>query len=1160
MAPAPEGRGVRSPFPRTKEPAIPPAVEDPDPTLDPRPDRAGDILDDPGEPAARRPAVEVDEDELDAKWGFAPVEPLVGFGAPPVVAVMVTADPGDWFEDTLESLADQDYESLSVLVIDNAGSVDPTPRIAEILPTAFVKRVDADRGFSAAANEVLVSVEGAAFYLFLHDDVRLAPNVVTSLVAEAFRANGGVVGPKIVDWDDPQRLRSVGYSVDPYGFSSSISEPDELDQSQHDTPREVFAVSDACLLVRSDLFATIDGFTESIPYFGEDIDLCWRAHVAAATVHLCPSAVVAHRGHFDQRRTAENRERLELRHESRTMLTNYELFRLLRVVPVVMFMSLFDLLGSLVLGRFSRAGDIVASWAWNIVNLPSLLRARSRVKRSRGAHDADYLPLMRQGSSRLRGLFRAEEGENRLQTAAQASRGYFQELATGSSRYGVGLGIVAALLVVLGARDLFTGEIPVLREFVDAGSSASALLAQWWSGWREPGMGEQAVAPGIVPGLGVLGTVLFGSVGLARRLLVLAPLFVGAIGAWKLFVHQGSMRARAAMLAAYGLNPVVLNAVAEGRLQALFVYGAAPWVLRRVARGAAVEPFVDAESPTPPRLRLVAGIALALALVAAVTPLGAAVLVVTIVAMALVVVLGGERAAGARMLTLVGAGTLMAVPVVLPWLVAAVIDGDAATLTGLWTGRGEVPSATELITGSVGPVTVGLFGWGLLVAGAYALASGRSWRLRWAVAGWVVSFAAWIVTIVLATSDTLAGAGPELFLMPAVLGLAVSVAMGAFAFEHDVIGSDFGLPQVLSGVAVLGLVLALVPVTVAAADGRWYQPEGDFGRVLEFDEDSTSRTVWIGDPDVLPLSGWPLDSVDGLSVGTSVGVDPLVTQRYRLDGGDGVATLRQAVDAALTGQTSRLGRLLAPMGVQYLVVVDRAAPQPFARREVPVPAGALAALREQLDLTEVELNPGLVLFEVQDPWPLRSDITDLGIADGDESDLATQLRTGLGTPPAVLGTGTGTRFSGELAADRTVAQAETADPGWSLTVDGETAERSPLLGWQQQFVTTGGGDAELSWATPLLARGLQAIQVLMLVGLIIVVSRRERLVAAAPKRRRRIPETPLVVVAPDGEVLSADRDLTGGALSTTRSSGVVGDDPSPAEPSGASPDGPEGSQ
>jgi hypothetical protein len=38
---------------------------------------------------------------------------------------------------------------------------------------------------------------------------------------------------------------------------------------------------------------------------------------------------------------------------------------------------------------------------------------------------------------------------------------------------------------------------------------------------------------------------------------------------------------------------------------------------------------------------------------------------------------------------------------------------------------------------------------------------------------------------------------------------------------------------------------------------------------------------------------------------------------------------------------------------------------------------------------------------------------------------------------------------------------------------------------------------------------------------------------AAPPRRRRVGavEEPLVVVAPDGEVLSAERDLTGGEYS-----------------------------
>lgn len=147
----------------------------------------------------------------------------------------------------------------------------------------------------------------------------------------------------------------------------------------------------------------------------------------------------------------------------------------------------------------------------------------------------------------------------------------------------------------------------------------------------------------------MLGTVLLGSVGLARRLLVLAPLFVGARSAHvKLCVHQGSMRPRCDAGGLRAQSRRAQDTVAEGRLQALFVYGAAPWVVRRVARGAGAEPFADPDASLPPRSRQVAGITLALALVAAVTPLGAAILVVTTALMSLVVLLGGARAVGRR--------------------------------------------------------------------------------------------------------------------------------------------------------------------------------------------------------------------------------------------------------------------------------------------------------------------------------------------------------------------------------------------------------------------------------------------------------------------------------------------------------------------------------
>jgi GT2 family glycosyltransferase len=143
---------------------------------------------------------EVADDEPD-------VEPAP---APAVVAVVITHDPSSTLDETMTSLRDQDYPSLSVLVVDTASEVDPTARVAQVLPSAYVRRLETDPGFAAAANEVLHVVEGASFFLFCHDDVALAPDAVRAMVEEAFRSNAGIVAPKVVWWDDPTRIESVG--------------------------------------------------------------------------------------------------------------------------------------------------------------------------------------------------------------------------------------------------------------------------------------------------------------------------------------------------------------------------------------------------------------------------------------------------------------------------------------------------------------------------------------------------------------------------------------------------------------------------------------------------------------------------------------------------------------------------------------------------------------------------------------------------------------------------------------------------------------------------------------------------------------------------------------------------------------------------------------
>jgi GT2 family glycosyltransferase len=216
--------------------------------------------------------------------------------APTVVAVVVTCDPGPWLEQALSSLAAQDYPNVSVVVVDSASINDPTPAVEASLPGAFVWRLKDRVGFGRAANQVRQLVEGASHYLFCHDDVILAPDAVRLLLEEAFRSNSGIASPKYLQWEDPERLLSVGATADKVGVVNDLVDPGELDQEQHDSVREILVAPAGVTLVRADLFDALGGFDERFFMVYEDVDLSYRARLAGARVWYAADAIVRHAG------------------------------------------------------------------------------------------------------------------------------------------------------------------------------------------------------------------------------------------------------------------------------------------------------------------------------------------------------------------------------------------------------------------------------------------------------------------------------------------------------------------------------------------------------------------------------------------------------------------------------------------------------------------------------------------------------------------------------------------------------------------------------------------------------------------------------------------------------------------------------------------------
>src|SRR2546421_1882221 len=231
-----------------------------------------------------------------------PIKPA-GSQLPSVLAIVVTHDGRRWLKSSLVALANQSYPLLDVLVVDDASPdwrADPPLRR---LAKRHLRRrrwgwlrTPRPLGFGGAINWALARVRtDADLLMFLHDDARLGRDSLERMV-DRLRADeeAAIVGPKVLAWDDPDRLEEVGMAADRFGYPHKGLEEGEIDLGQHDVAAEVFYVTSTCMLVRHAVFRSLRGWDSSMKAFAEDLDLCWRARLAGHAIRVEPAAKVQH--------------------------------------------------------------------------------------------------------------------------------------------------------------------------------------------------------------------------------------------------------------------------------------------------------------------------------------------------------------------------------------------------------------------------------------------------------------------------------------------------------------------------------------------------------------------------------------------------------------------------------------------------------------------------------------------------------------------------------------------------------------------------------------------------------------------------------------------------------------------------------------------------
>jgi GT2 family glycosyltransferase len=220
-----------------------------------------------------------------------------------VSVTIVTYNSRRYLEPCLQSIFDQNYRPLDIVVVDN-GSMDGTRAFLSRFESRLrVEYNDDNVGFAAAQNQAIAKSQGD-WVLVLNPDVVLLPGVIERLVdAGQIDAKAGTVCGRLLaierDLKIPENplidTAGIYFTEAMRHFDRGWHEPDD---GRFRKMEYVFGASAAAALYRREMIADIsqegDFFDPDFFAYREDADVAWRAQLLGWRCLYTPSAVGYH--------------------------------------------------------------------------------------------------------------------------------------------------------------------------------------------------------------------------------------------------------------------------------------------------------------------------------------------------------------------------------------------------------------------------------------------------------------------------------------------------------------------------------------------------------------------------------------------------------------------------------------------------------------------------------------------------------------------------------------------------------------------------------------------------------------------------------------------------------------------------------------------------
>jgi GT2 family glycosyltransferase len=219
-------------------------------------------------------------------------------GEEPLVSVVIPSASDELLARCLLSLRERTtYRSLELVIVDSkAGGLCCVQQLLDGVSHRVVPYAGRFR-FSPAINAGAAAASGEHLVL-LNDDTEVrSPDWVERMLEHSLTPEVGVVGCKLLY--PGGTVQHAGVVIAPGGVGAghiNVGFPGDAPGYRGilDATRNASAVTGACMMVSSRLYAQLDGFDESFDSEYSDVDLCLRAIERGRRVVWTPRAVLIH--------------------------------------------------------------------------------------------------------------------------------------------------------------------------------------------------------------------------------------------------------------------------------------------------------------------------------------------------------------------------------------------------------------------------------------------------------------------------------------------------------------------------------------------------------------------------------------------------------------------------------------------------------------------------------------------------------------------------------------------------------------------------------------------------------------------------------------------------------------------------------------------------